>query len=47
MVSRVSSNVSLIKVNHLRCRVKIILTISEERKKQVIDLYYNQGRERN
>jgi hypothetical protein len=31
-------------VNHLYCRAKIILNISEERKKQVIDLYYNQGK---
>ena len=31
-------------MNHLRCRAKIILTISEERKKRVIDLYYNQGK---
>jgi hypothetical protein len=29
-------------MNHLRCRAKITLTISEERKKRVIDLYYNQ-----
>lgn len=35
-------NVSLIKVNHLNCMAKIILTISEERKKRVIDLYSNQ-----
>ena len=31
-------------MNHLRCRAKITLTISEERKKRVIDLYYNQGK---
>src|SRR5215210_8391443 len=31
-------------MNHLRCWAKIILTISEERKKRVIDLYYNQGK---
>ena len=37
-------NVSLININHLRCRAKITLTISEERKKRVIDLYFNQGK---
>ena len=31
-------------MNHLVCRVKITLTISEERKRHVIDLYYNQGK---
>ncbi len=31
-------------MNHLRCRAKITVTISEERKKRVIDLYYNQGK---
>jgi transposase len=31
-------------MNHLRCRAKITLTISEERKRRVIDLYYNQGK---
>src|SRR5215210_4693777 len=31
-------------MNHLRCWAKIILTISEERKQRVIDLYYNQGK---
>ena len=40
----VSWNVSVIKLNHLRFRAKITLTISEERKKRVIDLYYNQGK---
>ena len=29
-------------MDHLRCREKITVTISEERKKRVIDLYYNQ-----
>jgi hypothetical protein len=28
----------------LECRAKITLTISQERKKWVIDLYYNQGK---
>ena len=37
-------NVSVIKMNYLERRAKITLTISEERKKQVIDLYYNQGK---
>ena len=31
-------------MDHLICRTKITLTISEERKKRVIDLYYNQGK---
>jgi len=31
-------------MNYLRCRAKITLTISEERKKTVIDLYYDQGK---
>jgi transposase len=31
-------------MNYLECRAKITLTISEERKKRVIDLYYNQGK---
>jgi DNA-directed RNA polymerase specialized sigma subunit len=31
-------------MNYLRCRSKIILTIGEERKKQVKELYYNQGK---
>jgi DNA-binding CsgD family transcriptional regulator len=31
-------------MNYLECREKITLTISEERKKRVIDLYYNQGK---
>jgi predicted HTH domain antitoxin len=44
MVSRLSSNVILIKVDHLTCRAKITLTISEERKRHVIDLYHNQGK---
>jgi DNA-directed RNA polymerase specialized sigma subunit len=30
-------------MNYLRCRSKIILTIGEE-KKQVKELYYNQGK---
>jgi DNA-directed RNA polymerase specialized sigma subunit len=38
------NSVSLIKTNHLRCRAKITFIISEERKKRVIDLYYNQGK---
>jgi hypothetical protein len=31
-------------MDHLRCREKITMTISEERKKRIIDLYYNQGK---
>ena len=31
-------------MNYLICRAKIILIISEERKKQFIDLYHNQGK---
>ncbi len=31
-------------MDHLTCRAKKTLTISEERKKRVIDLYYNQGK---
>ena len=31
-------------MDHLRFREKITLTISEEKKKRVIDLYYNQGK---
>src|SRR5918994_6916009 len=31
-------------MDHLICRTKITLTISEERKKRVIDLYHNQGK---
>jgi hypothetical protein len=31
-------------MDHLKCRAKITLTVSEERKKRVIDLYYNQGK---
>jgi DNA-binding CsgD family transcriptional regulator len=31
-------------MDYLRCRAKTTLTISEERKKRVIDLYYNQGK---
>ena len=37
-------NVSFIKLNYLECRVNIILTISEESKKSLIDFYYNQGK---
>jgi len=40
----VTADVSLINMNHLRSREKITMTISEERKKRVIDLYYNQGK---
>jgi hypothetical protein len=29
-------------MDHLRCRTKITLTISEERREGVIELYYNQ-----
>jgi hypothetical protein len=31
-------------MDYLECRAKITLTISEERKRRVIDLYYNQGK---
>jgi hypothetical protein len=31
-------------MDHLRCRAKITLTISEERKRRIIDLYYNKGK---
>ncbi len=31
-------------MDYLECRAKITLTISEERKRRIIDLYYNQGK---
>ena len=31
-------------MHYLRCRAKITLTISEERKRRVIDPYYNRGK---